>query len=161
MRRALRLSGVLLAALTTVAVDAGLDASKPHAVGVTAAELAEDIRQAERIVIVFREGEKLQVVRDALVEDPAWVERLNAVIAAGPLLDRPYCFCISTPEMEIYRRDRPVLRLTLHHETKLRLSGRLRGDFDIGAERRKAILDLILEHKSNARDRILPAKQAK
>lgn len=161
MHRALRLSVVLIAALTAVAAGAGSDASKPHVVGVTAAELAEEIRQADRIVIVFREGESLQVVRDALVEDPAWVERLATVIEAGPLLDRPYCFCISTPEMEIYRRGRPVLRLTLHHETKLRLSGRLRGDYDLGVERRKAILDLVLEQKDNARDRILPPKQAK
>jgi hypothetical protein len=77
--------------------------------GVTAAELAGEIWQADRIVIVFREGQRPVIYRDAFVEVPAWVERLTAVIAAGPLLDRPDYFCISTPEMEINRR-RPAPR---------------------------------------------------
>lgn len=161
MRRALHRSFALLAAMTAITAGAGIDTPKPHVVGVTAAELAEEIRLADRIVIVFSEGQRPVVYRDAIVEDPTWIKRFTAVVEAGPLLDRPHCFCIGSPLMEIYRSGRPVLSLTLHHETKIRLNGRLRGDYDLGVERRKAILDLLLEHKANARDRILPPKKTK
>ncbi len=160
MSRALRHG---LAWLSALAVGAsGLASTQSLDSTLTAAELADLVRSAERVVIVFQTGDRAKEYRDALVENRAWVERLAATIeSGGALLPRPYCFCISTPEIEFYYADRPMLRLTLHHESKLRLFGRVRGDFDIGVERKKAVRALIQEHRAHAKERFLPPKQKK
>lgn len=138
----------------------GLASTKSLDSSLSAAELAELVRSADRIVIVFREFDRPNADRDALVEDRAWVERLAVTVeSGGALLPRPLCLCISSPELELHSADRPTLRLTLHHESKLRLLGRERGDFEIGVERAQALRDLIQEHRANAKERFLPPEK--
>lgn len=159
MPRPRHLPLALLALLAAVSAGADTGPSKPREAGLTSAELAADIRQADRIVIVYSDPAQPTVSRDALVEDSESIGRLLAAIEAGPLPGRPHCLCISMPEIEVYHTGRPLLRLTLHHGTKLRLAGRLAGDFEIGPERGQIIGQVLREHEARAKERLLPAQK--
>jgi hypothetical protein len=154
---ALRL-GLLL--LTSLLPATGLASATPGsaeaATQVTPKEFAEVIRQAKTVVIAFEEYRNKRESKDAVVEDRAWIEKLAALVEAGPLLPRPYCFCVSTLRMELYGDDGLILKLSLHHDLKLRSFGRIKGDYEIGQERSDAILALLVAEQPNARERVVP-----
>ena len=154
---ALRLGLVLLASLLTVS---GLASATPGsaeaATKVTPKEFADVIRQAKTVVIAFEEYRNKRESKDAVVENRDWIEKLAALVEAGPVVPRPYCFCVSTPSVELYGNDGLILKLSLHHESKLRSFGQIQGDFEIGAERSSAIRALIDAERPNARERTDP-----
>lgn len=158
---ALRLVLVLLANLVTVS---GLASATPGsaeaATKVTPKEFADVIRQAKTVVIAFEEYRNKRESKDAVVESRDWIEKLAALVEAGPLSPQPPCLCISTPTLELYGRDGRLLKLSLHHESKLRSFGQIQGDFEIGTERSGAIRALIVAEQPNARERTGPSVTA-
>lgn len=154
---ALRLGLVLLASLLTAS---GLASATPGsaeaATKVTPKEFADVIRQAKTVVIAFEEYRNKRESKDAVVENRDWIEKLAALVEAGPVVPRPYCFCVSTPRVELYRDDGLILKLSLHHELKLRSFGQVKGDYEIGQERYDAILALLVAERPNARERVIP-----
>lgn len=138
----------------------GLDRS---AAGTAASpeSFADLIRQARTAVVVFESSDGRRGAKDAVVTDRAWIEKFAALVAAGPLDAQPHCFCVSTPSLELYGEDGLLLKLTLHHASKVRSSGRIEGDFDLGKERHDALLALLMAEQPNARGRYVPpVKQA-
>ncbi|MBA4137630.1 MAG: hypothetical protein C0518_09970 [Opitutus sp.] len=131
-------------------------ADPPSGPPLTPPELAALIRRAESAVVAFENFKDQRESRDAVVTDRAWIEKLAALVEAGPLEPRAVCFCISTPRIELYDAQGRLTSLTLHHDTKLRHSGPGFGDFEIGAARSRAILDLAMSEKKNARERVVP-----
>jgi len=122
---------------------------------------ADLIRQAKTAVIAFESSGDLREAKDAVVTDRAWIGQCATLVAAGPLEAQPHCFCVSTPSLELYGNDGLLLKLTLHHASKLRSSGRIVGDFAIGTERHDALLALLMAQQPNARGRVVPpGKQA-
>lgn len=154
---ALHLGPILVAGLLATA---GLASTGPGsaeaATKVTPKEFAEVIRQAKTVVIAFEEYRNKRESKDAVIEDRAWIERLAALVEAGPLVPQPSCFCISTPSVELYGDDGLILKLSLHHNLKLRSFGRIKGDYEIGQERSDAILALLVAEQPNARERVVP-----
>mgnify|MGYP007090099598 CR=1 FL=1 len=118
--------------------------------------LAAVIREAKTVVIGFENFRDKRRSTDAVIEDRAWIEKLATLAADGPLIRMPYCFCVSTPTVELYGDDGLLLKLTLHHNSKMRCFGRIKGDFDIGETRARAILALLVAQESNARERFVP-----
>lgn len=122
---------------------------------------AKLVRQAKTAVIAFESSGDPREARDAVVTDRTWIANCAALVDAGPLEAQPHCFCVSTPSLELYGDDGLLLKLTLHHASKLRSSGRLEGDFVIGKERHNALLALLMAEQTNARGRHVPTvKQA-
>jgi len=119
-------------------------------------EFAEVVRQAKTAVIAFEDYRDQRKSKDAVVEDRAWIEKLAALIESGPLAPKAHCLCISTPSLELYGADGRLLKLTLHHESKLRSSGLINGDFDLGIARAGAIRALIDAQEPAARERVAP-----
>lgn len=136
----------------------GTKAPEPasSAATVTATQLAALIRRADSAVIAFEHWKDQRQSTDAVVHDRAWIEKLAAIIESGPLEPRPVCFCMSSPRIELYTTQGRLTQLTLHHHTKLRYTDAAVGDFEIGAARSRAILDLALAEKKSARERVLP-----
>ncbi len=158
-RNVLSLSLCLIGALVPALAGVGgspTPGSAEAATKVTPQGFAEHIRRARTVVIAFEEFRNKRESMDAVVEDRAWIEKLAEIVAAGPLVPQPYCFCVSTPTVEIYGQDGLMLRLSLHHHTKLRSFGVVKGDYDIGKERSQAILALLIAERANARERVIP-----
>lgn len=147
---------LLAALLTTSGLASARPGSAEAATKVTPQEFADVIRQAKTVVIAFEEPRNKRLSKDAVVEDRAWIEKLAALVEAGPLLPRPYCFCVSTLRVELYGDDGLILKLSLHHDLKLRSFGRVKGDYEIGQERFDAILALLVAEQPNARERVIP-----
>jgi hypothetical protein len=141
---------------------AGIGLTRTFAEGSAEPEVfAALIRQAKTAVIAFESSGDPGEARDAVVTDRAWIGQCAALVAAGPLEPQPHCFCVSTPSLELYGDDGLLLKLTLHHASKLRSSGRIEGDFVIGKERHNALLALLMAEQTNARGRhVPPVKQA-
>lgn len=151
MRAAVAILALALAPLARAGATA--PAVRPTVPLVAPSELAALIRQADSAVIGFESWTNGRQARDAVVTDRAWIDRLAAIVGAGPLPAQPYCLCVSTPSVELYDDTGLIVRLTLHHRGNLRSSGRVSGDFAIGPERSNQMLDLALAQETNAQPR--------
>lgn len=151
-----RVAALAIALGTAVFGYAGSSTPAPApSAAVSSAELAALVRRAESAVIAFEDPKDRRQSKDAVASDRVWIEKLAAIVEAGPMAPQPHCFCISTLRIELYNSEGRLTSLTLHHDTKLRSSGAIAGDFEIGAERSQAILQLMVAEKPNARERVL------
>jgi hypothetical protein len=119
----------------------------PAAVGADtpAKHLSDIVQEADSVTIEYYSPSGKDEVAFA---DKPWLERLAAVLERSSYTAQSHCFCISYPQIHLYRKNEKIGTLSVHHGIKLRAYvSRVSGDFLVGAAVGKAIVDLAIEKK--------------
>ncbi len=117
--------------------------------------LARLIRDADAVDFTTYRGAK------TVVTDGEWQQRMAAEVRAAKYrIQRFSCFCISFPEIRFLRAGTPVLLLTFHHGTRIRISSaEVSGDFEIGKDACGWIWNIVVERMPPGADKIVPVKR--
>jgi len=125
--------------VSLLAVSSALGDVKP------AKYLSDVVQEADSVVIEYYSATGKDEVA---FTDKLWLERLAGVLERSSYVVRGHCFCISNPQIQLYRKKEKIGTLSGHHGTKLRAyAGQISGDFSVGAQVGKVIVDLAIEKK--------------
>jgi hypothetical protein len=107
--------------------------------------LAKRTREADTVVITYYSSGKMS---RATFKDADWIERLAKALEASSYTPENHCFCISYPEIELFRGKEPLGMLSVHHGSRLRAyAGEVRDDFMVGGQTGGAIVAMAREKK--------------
>ena len=141
-RRILNLACILGIAVVGRGATEGL----PLAPNSPAAVIHWAFAHADSIEVGYWDDEAKRFAATTLRADNTWRAEANAVVANATFRPRPYCFCTSPP-LRFFRAGTLLLRMSIHHAEKLRLSvnpqlGELSGDFEVGEATASGLFNL-------------------
>ena len=103
------------------------------------------VRSTDEVKVEFFSKSGKEEVR---FTDPVWLEKLAAVLAGSSYSEQSHCFCISYPQIRLFRKDKEILVLSIHHNVKLRgYSQTVSGDFLVGESVGSAVVNLANEKR--------------
>jgi len=132
--------------LLALAVVAGVESFESKATPVADVQkaLPEMVRSADCMLVDFHES-------TVEVRDPEQLAKFQLLFRGIAYEQRDYCMCISYPQIHVYRGDKELFQLSVHHGGKLRFAGsEISGDYWVGEVVGSAVVAFALSNKQAA-----------